>query len=422
MKNKRTALVVFGMMLALVTAFGIFSAFHRERTLTVGIYVDSSWGVPNSGGTRVIDQAIRRFEKSNPGVRIRYENGINKDDYMDWLSEKIVSSKAPDVFIVPYNQFNLLSSVGAMTDLDRYMRRDGIDGSMFYRGTLMAGRYTGRQYALPYETNPMMMCVNTDLLKKNGISMPKNSWTLDDLYDICRKITRDTNGDGTVDQFGIAGYTWQDAASACGARLFNSDGTGADFNSARVRKALTMMENLNALTGNAHPNSDDFDKGKVAFLPMTLAQYRTYKSYPYHVARYSSFSWTCIKMPAESPTIAGTNSETSLFAVSSQSTQKKLAWKFIRMLCCSEEFQQYMCANSQGASVLEKCSSGYDSALSSNGLKRILNSMNCPPHFRKYNTAMDQADYLISRALDNRDADVEIGQIQERIENTLQGR
>ena len=33
-----------------------------------------------------------------------------------------------------------------------------------------------------------------------------------------------------------------------------------------------MMEKLNALSGNYEPGSDDFDKGKVAFLPMTLAQ------------------------------------------------------------------------------------------------------------------------------------------------------
>ncbi len=36
-------------------------------------------------------------------------------------------------------------------------------------------------------------------------------------------------------------------------------------------------------------SADDFDQGKVAFLPMTLAQYRTYKPYPYRIARYSSF-------------------------------------------------------------------------------------------------------------------------------------
>ena len=29
------------------------------------------------------------------------ESGLEKNDYMDWLSEKIVSNKSPDVFIVP---------------------------------------------------------------------------------------------------------------------------------------------------------------------------------------------------------------------------------------------------------------------------------------------------------------------------------
>ena len=49
----------------------------------------------------MIDYAIRRFEKENRGVKIKYESGLEKNDYMDWLSEKIVANKSPDVFIVP---------------------------------------------------------------------------------------------------------------------------------------------------------------------------------------------------------------------------------------------------------------------------------------------------------------------------------
>lgn len=134
--------------------------------------------------------------------------------------------------------------------------------------------------------------------------MPRSSWTIEDLYDICQKVSKDINNDGMVDQFGIADYTWENAVFAYGAELFGNDGSSANFTSSKVRKALTMIEKLNVLSGNYKPGSDDFDKGKVAFLPMTLAQYRTYESYPYHVAKYSAFSWTCIKMPSESKKFA----------------------------------------------------------------------------------------------------------------------
>lgn len=432
MKNSKFKLFFLGAVLLLsVSAAAVFYESNKEQTITLGIYSDSSWNVPNSEGTKVIDYAIKRFEKKNRGVKIKYESGLEKNDYMDWLSEKIVSDKSPDVFIVPSKQFNMLASIGSMTKLNGYMKAEGIDKKMFYNGAYDAGSYSENQYALPYETNPMMMCINTELMKKEGIGLPRSSWTIEDLYDICQKVSKDINNDGIVDQFGIADYTWENAVFAYGAELFGNDGSSANFTSSKVRKALTMIEKLNVLSGNYKPGSDDFDKGKVAFLPMTLAQYRTYESYPYRVAKYSAFSWTCIKMPSESKKICGTNSETSLFAVSSQSHRKKLAWKFVKLLCCDKKVQQYLLKHSQGSTVLRSVISSRQAkrfleedgithnALTTGSLDAILNNMKASQNFKKYGEAMEQADYLISKALEKREVDTEISKIQEQIENTL---
>lgn len=173
MKNSKLKLFLLGAALLLsVGAAAVFYESNKEQTITLGIYVDSSWNVPNSEGTKVIDYAIRRFEKENRGVKIKYESGLEKNDYMDWLSEKIVANKSPDVFIVPSRQFNMLASIGSMAKLDGYIEKEGIDRKIFYDGAYEAGRYSENQYALPYETNPMMMCVNTELMKKEGIDLP----------------------------------------------------------------------------------------------------------------------------------------------------------------------------------------------------------------------------------------------------------
>ena len=57
----------------------------------------------------------------------------------------------------------------------------------------------------------------------------------------------------------------------------------------KLKKALSLITQLKALNGNYDVTSKDFDEGKVAFLPMSLATYRTYKPYPYHIAKYSTF-------------------------------------------------------------------------------------------------------------------------------------
>ena len=136
-------------------------------------------------------------------------------------------------------------------------------------------------------------------------------------------------------------------------------------------------------------------------------------------------------MPAESKKICGTNSETSLFAVSSQSHHKKLAWKFVKMLCCDSKVQQYLLEHSQGSPVLRRVISSHrtkrflgedgitHNALTTGSLDSILNSMKVAQHFRRYSDTMEQADYLISKALEKREVDTEISKIQEQLENTL---
>ena len=83
-----------------------------------------------------------------------------------------------------------------------------------------------------------------------------------------------------------------------------------------INNGDSFMSKLETLNQHYQVTSNDFDEGKVAFYPMSLAQYRTYKPYPYHVAKYSSFSWTCISMPTASPEVYGTQVKTSLFAMS----------------------------------------------------------------------------------------------------------
>ena len=54
--------------------------------------------------------------------------------------------------------------------------------------------------------------MNKTLLAKEIIALPENNWTWKDFLEICRKVTRDTNGDGILDQFGCYDYSWQQIA------------------------------------------------------------------------------------------------------------------------------------------------------------------------------------------------------------------
>lgn len=335
-------------MLTLFLILGVFWWRSQIQVLHLGVYAGSSWDVTTIKNNHVLDEAIAHFEKDHPKVKIVYESGIPREEYSSWLANQILQGSQPDVVMLSSQDFSLLSIRGALMDLTPYINQK--EQEAFYPVTLKAGLYQRRQYALPYESNPMLMCVNKDLLDKEGIAIPKDGWTLDEFYDLCQRLTRDTDGDGQLDQFGSTDYGWQEALAAYGGRLIDKGNVRLD--SAAMRSALTFASKLQALNQQFRITSKDFDEGKVAFYPMSLAQYRTYKPYPYHVSKYSKFHWTCIPLPARGSGGSSTLVDTSLFAVSAQSKHKQLAVEFIKYMTEHKGNQQELFNQSQGLSVL----------------------------------------------------------------------
>ena len=86
------------------------------------------------------------------------------------------------------------------------------------------------------------MFVNKTLLNKEGIDIPDKDYTFDDLYYICKKITKDLDGDGIIDQFGIFKYSWQEAAVSNGARLFSMMGSSVILLAPNYRKLLSLRK------------------------------------------------------------------------------------------------------------------------------------------------------------------------------------
>ena len=425
MKWRLRHLVVLVLVLVSgILSFALWSSSH-EKVLRIGVYAGSSWDVPNSRENKVLDTLIKKFEKTHPHVKVVYESGISKKDYADWLAEQVLKGEQPDLFMVPENDFSMLASAGALKSLDTLLTND--ERTAFYPVAYEAGQYQGVSYALPVESNPIMMCVNKDLLEKEGISIPESGWTLADFYEICKKVTKDTNGDGVVDQYGITDYTWQQALIAYGGHL--TDKSGINVDSPEMHQALAFMSKLDMLSQHYKVTSHDFDEGRVAFYPMSLAQYRTYKPYPYHVAKYSSFSWTCIPMPTANSKVMGTQVKTSLFGMSSNTKQEKLAWEFMLLLSQDKESQQNLFEKSQGTSVLPSVVKsqktrkilqaddfGLDS-LTSERLDSMMERSIIDIGQEVDRQTLERLDYLIKEALGNQEIDSSLPSIQREIES-----
>lgn len=345
----------------------------REKVLTIGFFSDSYWEVQNGYSYRILDDAIRVFEESHPDVKVRYTSGILKEDYSLWLAEQMLSGTAPDVFLVLGEDFNDYAAMGGLKNLTSRIEGDeGFHEEEFYSSALRAGQYHGVQYALPYECAPKLMFVNRTILDQEGIEIPGQQWTWEDFYQICSQVTKDTDQNGVLDQFGVIGYTWEEAFESNGVSVFNEDGTQCSLTGTGVEAAIRLIERLEQINGGMTASERDFDLGNVAFQPMSFSEFRAYKSYPLSVKKYSGFEWGCIPMPAGPQGDNISTLDTLLVAMNERSRYPREAWELMKVLTADQEIQSEIFDYSEGVSVLRTVTESEET------LKRLMESSGNP--------------------------------------------
>lgn len=383
-------------------------------TLEFGMFAGSNWDVPNGNCYAIIDSAIERFEKENPGVKIHYNSGILKEDYSEWFAKRLLLSKEPDVFMVLEDDFNTYSSIGVLKNLGEFIKKDKtFKEADYYSSALEEGRYKGCQYALPFETVPVLMFANKTLLESEGIEIPDGDWTWDEFYDICNKITKDTDGNGVLDQFGFYDYTWKNAVYTNGGKLFDENGTKCYIGSENVVEAVKFVYKLNQLNQNHQVTSKEFDNGKVAFRPFPFSEFRTYQAYPLKVKKYSGFEWDCITMPAGPKGDNISQISTLQIGISARTSKEKLAWEFIKYLTYNSQTQLDIYSYSQGMSVLKEVTESQmvedelgkdiegDARIIDNLLlSQIVENAAIVPKFQKYKATMGLVENEVSEILE----------------------
>ena len=414
---------------------GIRYERRKEIVLEFGMFTGSNWDVANANSFVIIDEAIARFEQEHPGVRIHYYSGVRKDDYSEWLSRKLLAGEEPDVFMVLGDDFNQFSSLGVMKNLDDIIQADpDFDPERYFSSAFRTGQYGGAQYALPYEAVPTLMFVNKTLLTREGIEIPDPDWTWQDLYEICQKVTKDTDGDGALDHFGIYNFDWKDAVCSNGGEIFRPDGTACYLTDDKIAESVKYIRQLNELNQGQKVVQDDFNGGSVAFMPLPFAEYRTYKTYPYKIRRYVNFQWDCITMPAGSQGENLSQVDALLMGISANTKEEKLAWEFLKLLTYDEQIQTEIFQYSQGASVLKAVTQSRemenivqedmeegDTVISGNLLGRVIEEGHIEPQFKRYEQAIALADSEIKNILENdKSIDSSLKILQRTINSYLQ--
>lgn len=419
MKRKKNLLLEIGCVMLcgivgiLWTGFDRTMEAKKSNTLTIGVFSDSYWNVQNGYSYQIVEDAIAVFEEKHPDITVEYTSGILKEDYTEWLAEELMKETAPDVFFVLGDDFSSFVEADALKDLAPFMEKDEeFQESVFYSSALACGKYDGKQYALPFECAPKLMFVNRSILDAEGITMPGNDWTWEDFYSLCQAVTKDTDGDGLIDQFGQVGYTWKEALESNGVQLFDQKGTECRLTASGVEESLRFIEKLETLTNGYNVSERDFDLGNVAFQPMSFSEFRAYQPYPLRVKKYSGFQWGCIPMPSGSQGDNISTLDSLLVGMNKKTANTKEAWEFIKTLTTNPDIQAEIFDYSEGVSVLRTVTeseqtlqsliedSGSEESLNLSILSEVVEKSLVSLRFPEYQEAEERVDQAVHDIID----------------------
>ena len=170
----------------------------------------------------------REFEKKYPDIEIELILVTPWDKYAEKILTMFVGKTAPDILVLEESEYYNWIERGILLDLTSYIKNDDEFQKRIpdiFPVLMDAVKYKNRIWAFPAWINSVVMFYNKDIFDKEKIPYPDKTWDWDKFLEVCKKLTKDINGDGRIDQYGTLVYrgSWvRMFLSQQGIPLFNS--------------------------------------------------------------------------------------------------------------------------------------------------------------------------------------------------------
>ena len=183
-----------------------------------------------------------------------------QDEYNTKMIANMTAGDMPDVFYVGPAAVRSYVDNGYILPLDDYV--DAATVEKIWGTTQEIYRYDGTNvgagslYALPKDLSCFAFAYNKDLFDEAGLAYPdpEKPYTYDEFIEVCKALTKDKDGDGETDQWGVANanqFGMTPYLYSNGVKFLNDDMTKVNVaNNEALKNALKFYTDLtlNGLT------------------------------------------------------------------------------------------------------------------------------------------------------------------------------
>lgn len=157
-------------------------------------------GISPPANREVFQALVAEFNRTHPDIEVESLYVGQPDQQIPKILTAIVGGAAPDILWYVPQLTGQLVELEAIQPLDDWLANspvsDQIDPALF--DTM---RLEGKLWSIPFATNNAALFYRPSLFQAAGIETPPKTW--EELRQVARQLTRDTNGDGRADQHAL---------------------------------------------------------------------------------------------------------------------------------------------------------------------------------------------------------------------------
>ncbi|MBD2361013.1 ABC transporter substrate-binding protein [Anabaena minutissima FACHB-250] len=190
-------------------------------------------GVNPPANRDVLQRLVDKFNQTHPNIQVESLYVGQQDQQMPKILAAVVGNAPPDLLWFNPTITGQLVELGALISVDEMLSKspikDEIDPTLY-----SSMEYQGKLWSVPFATNNVGIFYRPSLFKAAGIKAIPRTW--DEFRQVAKQLTRDIDGDGQIDQYGMflplgkgefTVFTWLPFMWSGGGELVSGDGHSA---------------------------------------------------------------------------------------------------------------------------------------------------------------------------------------------------
>ncbi|RYG45917.1 sugar ABC transporter substrate-binding protein, partial [bacterium] len=245
------------------------------------------------------------FEKGHPDIRVDLIHVPSQSDYRKRLGTDFAGGTPADVVLMNYRRYAEFAKKGVLEPLGPYLAKStSIKEGDFFPESIGPFKWEGTLIGIPQNLSSLVVYYNKSLFDKAKLSYPKEDWTWEEFVATAKALTKDLDGDGRVDQYGLgteaslqrfAPFVWQNGGELVDDR---DKPTKLKLDSPEAREALQWFVDLRirhkVVPDQVEEESEDsesrFQNGRTAMFLNSRRGVPTYRE-------ITGFDWDAAALP-----------------------------------------------------------------------------------------------------------------------------